>query len=226
MKRTVSFLILLGLVLGAGCNNDPRLEIPGIPESAIPSQPGDFAGSDTCRTCHESIWQTWSHSRHTKKVRDATLEILVNDFDSSGAVDFVKGGAGVTFNVATSVPADQTDIPSLDLGPGIEYPLLGWVNGKPVVKIGLITYDVTYVLGGTGKWKQRYMVTIDNQEYISPVQFNDITRNYVWYHPENWYILNAAGDTLTGYLYGIGETPITEGRVREQRHARSREGAA
>ncbi len=213
MKRTVSFLILLGLVLGAGCNNDPRLEIPGIPESAIPSQPGDFAGSDTCRTCHESIWQTWSHSRHTKKVRDATLDILVNDFDSSGAVDFVKGGAGVTFNVATSVPADQTDIPSLDLGPGIEYPLLGWVNGKPVVKIGLITYDVTYVLGGTGKWKQRYMVTIDNQEYISPVQWNDVKRNYVWYHPENWY--EITGDTLTGYLYGLGETPITEGEVRD-----------
>ncbi|MHC4953614.1 MAG: ammonia-forming cytochrome c nitrite reductase subunit c552 [Planctomycetota bacterium] len=214
MKRSASFLILLGMVLGTGCNNDPRLEVPGIPASAIPSEPGDYAGSDTCRTCHQSIWQTWSHSRHTKKVRNATLDVLVNDFDDSGTNDFVKGGAGITFDVATSVPADQTSFPDLELGPGVEYPKLGWVGGVPVVRIGPNTYEVTYVLGGTGKWKQRYMVTIDNQEYISPVQFNDVTREYVWYHPEHWYTLNAAGDTLTGYLYGVGQTPITEGKVR------------
>ena len=106
MNRTVFFFILLSFVLGTGCNNDPRLEIPSVPASAIPSEPGDYAGSDSCRDCHESIWQTWSHSRHTKKVRDATLDVLVNDFNSSGASDFEKGGAGVTFNVATSVPAD------------------------------------------------------------------------------------------------------------------------
>ncbi|MHC4409794.1 MAG: ammonia-forming cytochrome c nitrite reductase subunit c552, partial [Planctomycetota bacterium] len=212
MNRTTSFFILLSLVLGASCNNDSRLEIPTVPESAIPSQSGDYAGSDTCRTCHNSIYETWANSRHTSKVRDASLDVLVNDFNVSGSSDFEKGGAGITFNPATSVPPNQTAMTDFTPAAGVDYPMLGYNGTDILIRIGPNTYVVTYVLGGTGKWKQRYMVTIDNQEYISPVQWNEITRQYVWYHPEHWYTIN--GNTLTGYIYGIGETPITEGKVR------------
>jgi len=212
MNRTVSFFILLGLVLGASCNNDSALEIPDVPASAIPSEPGDYAGSETCRTCHQSIYQTWASSRHTSKVRDASLDLLVNDYNVSGESDFEKGGAGITFNVATSVPPGQTAMTSLIPDPGVEYPMLGFDGTDILMRMGPNTYVVNYVLGGTGKWKQRYMVTIDNQEYISPVQWNEVSRQYVWYHPEHWYTID--GDRLTGYLYNAGDTPVSEGRVR------------
>lgn len=215
MNRITFTLIFLCVTLGVSCNNDPRLVVPSVPNSATPSEEGDFAGSETCRTCHQSIWQSWSKTRHTDKVRNATTDVLVNDFDSSGTSDFEKGGTGVVFDVATSVPPNQTTFPTIQLGVGIEYPKLGFDGTNGVIRIGTRTYTVTYVLGGTGKWKQRYMVTIGNQEYISPVQFNDVTRAYVWYHPENWYTLNAAGDTLTGYLYDVDQTPVTEGNVRD-----------
>ena len=212
MNRTVFFFILLGLVLGTGCNNDSRLEVPGVPASAIPSEAGDYAGSDTCKTCHQSIYQTWANSRHTKKVRSASLDILVNDYNVSGMSDFEKGGAGLTFNPATSVPAGQTKLTDLVPAAGVEYPRMGFDGTDILIRIGPNTYVVTYVLGGTGKWKQRYMVTIDNQEYISPVQWNEVSRQYVWYHPEHWYTID--GDTLTGYLYGAGDTPVSEGKTR------------
>ena len=90
--------------------------------------------------------------------------------------DFVQGGAGITFDVGTSPPPGQTKFTDLALGAGVEYPKLGWDGTNLLVRIGPNTYVISYVLGGTGKWKQRYMTTIDNQEYISPVQYNDVTR--------------------------------------------------
>ncbi|MHC4939287.1 MAG: ammonia-forming cytochrome c nitrite reductase subunit c552 [Planctomycetota bacterium] len=222
MKRIASFLTILSLVLGASCNNDSRLEYPTVPESAIPSEPGDYAGSETCRTCHQSIYESWQKTRHTKKVRNASLDILVNDYNSSGSSDFEKGGAGITFDVGTTPPPNQTAFDKHPLGPGVEYPKLGYDGANLLIRIGPNTYVIGYVLGGTGKWKQRYMTTIDNQEYISPVQYNEITREYVWYHVEHWYTYDDAngngspdsGETLTGYVYNVGETPISEGKVR------------
>ncbi|MHC4547637.1 MAG: ammonia-forming cytochrome c nitrite reductase subunit c552 [Planctomycetota bacterium] len=208
---TVALFVAAGL---GGCNSNENPAVFPILPSPGPSDALTYAGSDICRTCHQAIYETWEKSRHTKKVRAASLATVVNDANSDGTNDFVEGGAGITFDVATSVPPGQTSFTDLALGPGIEYPKLGYDGANLLMRIGPNTYIVSYVLGGTGKWKQRYMVTIDNQEYISPVQYNDVTRNYVWYHPDHWYLLNAAGDTLTGYLYDAGETPVTEGKTR------------
>ncbi|MHC4163350.1 MAG: ammonia-forming cytochrome c nitrite reductase subunit c552 [Planctomycetota bacterium] len=218
MSRIFALLAMLAVAVFlaaglSGCDDNDPFVLPQL--TSTPAAPGTYSeGSQVCQTCHQAIYQTWEKSRHTKKVRVASLTTIVNDADSGGTNDFVEGGAGVTYNVGTSPPPGQTSFTDLALGAGIEYPMLGWDGINLLMRIGPNTYIVTYVLGGTGKWKQRYMITIDNQEYMSPVQYNDITRQYVWYHPEHWYTLNPAADTLTGYLYGVGQTPVTEGKVR------------
>jgi len=202
MRRAPLFLFCL-LLIAVGCsNNDPL-----IPSISAPTLSDDltYAGSAECKTCHSAIYETWKDSRHTKKVRAADLTTVVNDSDNNGTNDFVQGGPGVTFAIPWA---------GYTLAPGIEFPHLGWDGTNLLLRVGPVTYNVTFLLGGTGKWKQRYMITIDNQEYISPVQYNDITREYVSYHPENWYTLN--GTQLTGYLYNsTAQTPITEGEVRD-----------
>jgi predicted CXXCH cytochrome family protein len=218
MSRILALLAMLAvaafLAAGlSGCDNNDPLVLPQL--TTGPSLPGTYSeGSQVCANCHQAIYQSWLNSRHTKKVRVASLSTVVNDSDSDGTNDFVQGGAGLTFDVGTSPPPGQTKFTDLALGSGVEYPKLGWDGANLFIRIGPNTYTISYVLGG-GKWKQRYMTTIDNQEYISPVQYNDVTRQYVWYHPENWYTLNTAGDTLTGYLYNAGQTPITQGEVRD-----------
>jgi predicted CXXCH cytochrome family protein len=206
-------LALLFCVPMAGCGGGGSDSVD-YPDSKKPKVSDEltYAGSGACRTCHQGIYESWEKSRHTKKVRAASAATIVNDADSSGANDFVQGGAGATFDVATSVPAVQTTWDDYTLGAGVEFPKLGFDGTDRVIRIGPVTYPVTYVLGGTGKWKQRYMVTIGNGEYISPVQYNDVTREYVPYHPEHWYTMS--GTTLTGYLYAAGDTPVSEGNAR------------
>jgi len=217
MSRIFAMLavaVFLAAGLG-GCSDDDPLYFPQL--GTTPSAPGTYSdGSQVCATCHQAIYQSWEKTRHTKKVRVASLATVVNDADSGGTNDFAQGGAGITYDVGTSPPAGQTQITDLALGAGVEYPKLGWDGTDLLLRLGPNTYTVSYVLGGTNKpWKQRYMVTIGNQEYISPVQFDEATRQYVWYSTGNWYTLNTAGDTLTGYVYGAAQTPVTEGNTRD-----------
>jgi predicted CXXCH cytochrome family protein len=205
-------MLLLGIPLG-GCGGGGSDSVDYADfDKPKPSDALTYSGSEACRTCHQGIYESWEKSRHTKKVRVASPATVVNDADSNGTNDFVQGGTAAAFDVAASVPAGQTTWDDYTLAAGVEFPKLGWNGSEHVIRVGPNTYPVTYVLGGTGKWKQRYMVTIGNGEYISPVQYNDVTREYVPYHPEHWYTIS--GTTLTGYLYGAGETPVTEGKTR------------
>ena len=52
-------------------------------------------------------------------------------------------------------------------------PVIDFDGTNYTVEIGDITYDATFVLGGTGKWKQRFMATIGQGEYILPIQVNE-----------------------------------------------------
>lgn len=74
--------------------------------------------------------------------------------------------------------------------------ILGFADGIYTVTIGELTMLVVCTRGGTGDWKQRYLLrvpvtgTVDGysaENYVSPVQFNEKTHEYVLYHPEAWY---------------------------------------
>jgi hypothetical protein len=59
--------------------------------------------------------------------------------------------------------------------------------------MGEVTHKVYLTYGGSGLYKQRYMLKINTSQgesaalYISPVQYNEITNEYVLYHPDDWY---------------------------------------
>ncbi|MCK5701599.1 MAG: hypothetical protein KAI29_10615, partial [Cyclobacteriaceae bacterium] len=108
---------------------------------------------------------------------------VINDADGNGTDDFHDG---LDFNTINSVfdPFKPNA------------PVLSYNNGY-FVTIGEVTNRVYMTYGGSGYWKQRYMVKMNTSEgesadhYISPVQYNDKTHGYAAYHPETWWDLGT-----------------------------------
>jgi hypothetical protein len=150
-----------------------------------------YVGPERCLSCHNNPglgdatgWRTSLHANGYSVVLDdaRTMEDkfgVVNDYDQNGVDDFHDG---LDFNTITSVfdPFKPNA------------PVLSYNNGY-YITIGQVTHRVYMTYGGSGLWKQRYMVKILTSEgesadhYISPVQYNDKTHGYAAYHPETWW---------------------------------------
>ncbi|RMD98301.1 MAG: hypothetical protein D6814_07815, partial [Calditrichaeota bacterium] len=106
---------------------------------------------------------------------------MVNDYDQNGVDDFKDG---LDFNKINSVfDPYKPNAPILSYDPEKGYQ----------ITIGQVTHKVYLTYGGSGLYKQRYVVKINTSEgeskdyYISPIQFNEKTHEYVLYHPDAWY---------------------------------------
>jgi hypothetical protein len=150
-----------------------------------------YVGPERCLTCHNNAglgdatgWRNSLHANGYSVVLDdsRTLEDkfgVVNDYDQNGVDDFHDG---LDFNSISSVFDPYKP----------NAPVLSYNNGY-YITIGQVTHRVYMTYGGSGLWKQRYMVKILTSEgesadhYISPVQYNDKTHGYAAYHPETWW---------------------------------------
>ena len=117
---------------------------------------------------------------------------IVADADQNGIDDF-KDGLSLSDASITSSFSDY----------GSNAPVLGYDSGNDqyTVTIGDITLPVYLTYGGSGLYKQRYIVKVPIlnagetvSHYVSPVQYNEVTHEYVGYHPEAWYTDPANGD--------------------------------
>ncbi len=154
-----------------------------------------YVGPEKCLTCHvnpngvpsdKTGWRNTLHANGYSAVLDDTHSLEVNkgivaDYDQNGIDDFKDG---LNFNNISSV-FDQYK-PNA--------PILGYsAEGGYTITIGEVTNRVYLTYGGSGMWKQRYAVRINTAEgeskdlYISPIQYNEKTHEYVLYHPDAWY---------------------------------------
>jgi len=153
-----------------------------------PEEEVSYVGNETCLLCHtdKSGWSTSMHANGlTVPTGGHSMENLygvVADADGNGIDDFVDG---------------------LDLGTteafaefGANAPVLGYSaeNDQYTITIGELTLPVMLTYGGSGLYKQRFIVkipTIDGVisegHYVSPVQYNEKTDEYVAYHAEAWF---------------------------------------
>ena len=106
---------------------------------------------------------------------------VIADYDQNGIDDFVEG---LDFNqISSKFDAYKPNAPVLGYSDGTGY----------TVKVGEVSHPVKFAYGGSGVWKQRYMIKIMTAEgesgghYTSPVQYNDAVYQYTSYHPENWW---------------------------------------
>ncbi len=166
-----------------------------------------YVGPERCLECHGAIkmdasgWRSSMHANGYSYVPDDSHSMedlfgIINDWAPDGVpngIDDFKDG--LDFN---TLP-DSVN-PFKDFKPNA--PILAYsAQDGYTVTIGTRTHKVYMTYGGSGLYKQRYMVKINTDEgesndyYISPVQFNDKTHAYAKpYHPETWY--NTATDNL------------------------------
>ncbi|OPX35610.1 hypothetical protein B1H10_00875 [candidate division KSB1 bacterium 4484_188] len=152
-----------------------------------------YVGPEKCLQCHNNPalgdatgWRSSLHANGYSYVPDDANSLvdklgIVADYDQNGIDDFKDG---LDFNTINSA-FDQykPNAPILGYSPSTGY----------TVTIGQVTHKVYLTYGGSGYWKQRYMVRINTSQgesaalYISPVQYNDVTHAYAAYHPEKWW---------------------------------------
>jgi len=152
-------------------------------------QDGVYVGSEFCIACHQD-YSTWRDTKHAQALRRPMPEYtlmagkgVVADYDENGVDDFMQG---LDFNTISSV----FDVYKPNA------PVLSYADGSYFVTIGTSTMPVVCTQGGTGDWKQRYLLRVpvvgtadgySAENYVSPIQFNEKTHAYVLYHPEAWY---------------------------------------
>ncbi len=165
-------------------------------------------GDEYCIACH-----SWSAITHEVKHRQAlrvpmgqnTLiagKGVVADYDMNGVDDFMQG---LDFNTISSV----FDVYKPN-APILAYDAATDTYG---MTIGENTMKVVITQGGTGDWKQRYLVQVPvsgtgngwtRDNYVSPLQFNEKTYEYVAYHPEHWWDPDTFEPTFSA------KPPVTE----------------
>ncbi len=178
-------------------NDDPNDEIPDktvdelLAFAAMMHAPADanqYVGPETCLSCHpdKSTWRTTLHANgFTVPKGENTLQDLygiVADADGNGIDDFMDGLDLSTVDAFAQYGADA--------------PVLGYDADTDTytITMGELTYPVALTYGGSGMWKQRYVLKVplaDGSQsfghYVSPVQYNEKTNEYVTYHADAWY---------------------------------------
>lgn len=67
-------------------------------------------------------------------------------------------------------------------------------------------YTVDWVLG-SGTWKQRFMVDLENSTFILPLQWNTADGEWVDYHPEHWF---DADGSPSAHDWKFGADPVKQ----------------
>jgi len=158
------------------------------PEAAI--QPL-YVGTEACLACHQD-YAAFRDSLHYTGLKSASTDAysmkpkwgVIADYDKNGIDDFKQG---LDFNKINSA-FDQ-------FKPNA--PILGYKAGKGyVITIAGVEYLVGFLHGGSGSYKQRFVLRFPVTDtpsgysadyYYSPVQFNEVSKTYVQYSPQNWY---------------------------------------
>ena len=168
-----------------------------------------YVGPEKCLQCHNNAglgdmtgWRTSMHANgYTTVLDDAhTMEDLygmVNDYDENGIDDFIDG---LNFNnISSAFDSYKPNAPILAYSAEDGY----------TIQMGDVTHKVYMTYGGSGLYKQRFMMKVETSEgysngyYVSPVQYNEKTKEYVVYHGSDWYADGLPIYTSTSTLTDI-----------------------
>ncbi len=179
MKKVLTVLLSLGMLWATSTTQAQKT----------------YVGTETCLTCHngaiasdKSSWRSTLHANGYSSVLDDanTMVIakgIVCDANQNGIDDF-KDGLDLATTSNFSVFGANAPKLAYDATDGYTITI-----GNEVMRVYL-----TY--GGSGFWKQRYVMKIQTTEgesndfYVSPVQYNEKTHEYVQYHADAWYDAN------------------------------------
>ncbi len=154
-----------------------------------------YAGTERCNDCHgdesnvlpgSNPWEDWLETRHAQIYRDPDVPATGQ---ATGVVPDADFKAGLDLGTTPGFAQFGTNAPILGYDPSVGTAPDDTTSGYTVT-VGPITYTVHRAHGGTGEWKQRFHTKIGKSYYILPIQYNEITEEWVPYNPQNWYDFN------------------------------------
>lgn len=162
---------------------------------AVAAATSEYVGSEACLGCHTNLKEMraslhFAGLKHAKtdKFSMQLKNGIIADYDRNGVDDFKQG---LDFNKISSV-FDKYKPAA---------PILGYKADKGyTITIAGVEYLVGFVHGGSGLYKQRFVLRFPVTDtvsgfsadyYYSPVQFNETYQSYVLYSDNYWW--NADG---------------------------------
>jgi hypothetical protein len=162
-----------------------------------------YVGPEKCLQCHNNVglgdmtgWRTSMHANGYSDVTDDSKTMqnhfgIVNDYDENEIDDFHDG---LNFNNISGTVFDV-------FKPNAPILAYSTENGYTIT-IGEVTSRVYLTYGGSGLYKQRYVMKIPDAGsvestdfYVSPIQYNEKTREYVLYHADDYWVYNDGTPT-------------------------------
>jgi hypothetical protein len=205
-----SLLLLASLIAGCGSGNregtiGPDVALTGTVQKGDPAlaSAAGYIGSEACKNCHPTQFTGWSKSLHNfplKTVAELGDAIFVNDADGNGQDDFKDT---LDFNNSATdslIEANANGTALKNSRPNA--PILKIVNGKHIISIAGVEFEIQRTQGGNGLWKQRYQTKVGKSYYISPVQYNEISKKYEAYNASHWYSGTPANTPRYTQAYG------------------------
>jgi predicted CXXCH cytochrome family protein len=156
---------------------------PASAQASISAKPlSDYAGSDTCRTCHGNVYRAWSEIGMSRMLRPYRPENVIGDFQTNN--QYFEG--------------DQTEYRDgkLEVARGENRSLFARMvvrNGSHYFEIKQSddkwhSYPVDYTIGS--KWQQAYATKLPNgQIHVFPVQYNARYKQWLNY----WKMIDNPG---------------------------------
>ena len=145
-----------------------------------------FAGSGSCKGCHESHYQSWRASWHSKMEQWPSASTVVGDFDNR-RIQFRN------LRVRTADGKDATINPAaltFRRGSDFYFTLIDQDNAA-----NSQTWKVAKTLGG--KWDQGYEVELSPENYYAaPVRWSVSQKDWIvgGSSPENWFVADGTPD--------------------------------
>jgi predicted CXXCH cytochrome family protein len=142
----------------------------------------EYAGSESCRGCHGTIYRQWSQTGMSKMLRPYSPQNVIGDFQSNnqfylgGDAEYLKGKLNVTRG------RNRTRFARMVIRDGRHYFDIEQSDGK------WHAYPVDYTIGS--KFQQAYATKLPNGEiHVFPIQYSRLTQQWINY----WKIIDAPG---------------------------------
>ena len=142
----------------------------------------EYAGSESCRGCHGTIYREWSQTGMSKMLRPYSPQNVVGDFESNNEFFLGDDAEYVNGKLLVTRGRNRTRFARMVIRDGRHYFDIEQSDGK------WHAYPVDYTIGS--KFQQAYATKLPNGEiHVFPIQYSRLTQQWINY----WKIIDAPG---------------------------------
>jgi Cytochrome c554 and c-prime len=141
----------------------------------------DYAGSNSCRGCHSSVYRQWSQTGMSRMLRPYAPQNVIGDFQNKNEFYLEDEAAYREGKVEFANDQKRTLFARMVIRDGRHYFEIQQSDGK------LHTYPVDYTIGS--KFQQAYATKLPNGEiHVFPIQYSALQKRWINY----WKIIDGA----------------------------------